>query len=260
MQHRPCALVYFGAIECRSAVSYLLDVRCILAGVLMATERESVNFKLPKSLVDSLRDQAKERNTSATDLVIQGLHLILGQTESLDFSSPDVMNVMHDIITRLEALEEKRATDATATVNGIEDRLHQIETVLEHLALSIELCIESTGRQQLSERLSNLETKLEAIALRLDQLTNALGQLRLDNRNTGRRQFSPSSNQFYPRQVEIQSYTQENLASRLGIDAATLTRERENKSASEFESWSRNRDPSSLGWRWSDDGLYNPIR
>ena len=226
----------------------------------MAIERESVNFKRTKSLVEALRAKAKERNTSATDLVIQGLHLILGQTEGIDKSSPDVIDVMHDIITRLEALEADRATDATATVNGIEDRLHQIEAVLEHLANSIELCVESTGRQQLSERLSNLETKLEAIALRLDQLTNALGQLRLDHRNTGRRQFSPSYNQFYPRQVEIQSYTSENLAKRLGVDAATLTRERENKSVSEFESWSRNRDPSSLGWRFGDDGLYHKVK
>ena len=99
----------------------------------MATLRESVNFKLPKSLVDSLRDQAKKRNTSATDLVIQGLHLILGQTEGIDFSSPDVM---HDIITRLKALEASSASDTTATVNGIEDRLYQIETALEHLARS----------------------------------------------------------------------------------------------------------------------------
>ena len=225
----------------------------------MAIERESVNFKLPKSLVEALRDQAKERNTSATDLVIQGLHLILGQTEGIDFSSREVIDVMHDIITRLEALEASRATDATATVNGIEDRLHQIETALEHLANSIELCIESTSKQQ-TERLSSLETKLEAIALRLDQLTNALGQLRLSQSNTGRRQFSPSYNQFYPRQVEIQSYTQENLAKRLGVDAATLTRERENKSRSEFESWSRNRDPSSLGWRFGDDGLYHRVK
>ena len=218
----------------------------------MATERESVNFKLPKSLVDLLRASATERNTSATDLVIQGLHLILGQTEGIDFSSPPVIDVMHDIITRLEALEASSASDATASVNCIEDRLYQIETALEHLALSIEICIESTSKQQLS--------KLEAITLRLDKLTDALGQLRLDHRNTGRRQFSPSYNQFYPRQVEIQSYTSENLASRLGIDAATLARERENKSVSEFESWSRNRDPSSLGWRFGDDGLYHRVK
>ncbi len=228
----------------------------------MAIERESLNFKLPKTLADALRAKAKEQNTSATDLVIQGLHLILGQTEGINFSSSDVIviDVMHDIITRLEALSARSASDATATVNGIEDRLHQIETALDHLANSIELCVESTSKQQQTERLSSLETKLEAIALRLDQLTNALGQLRLNHSNTGRRTFSPSSNQFYQRQVEVQSYTQDNLAKRLGVDAATLTRERENKSASEFESWSRNRDPSSLGWRRSDDGFYHPVK
>ena len=226
----------------------------------MATERESVNFKLPLPLVEALRAKAKEQNTSATDVVVQGLHLILGQTEGIDKSPSDVIDVMHDIITRLEALSASSASNATATVNGIEDRLHQIETALEHLALSIEKSIESTSKQQQTERLSSLETKLETIASRLDQLTNALGQLRLNHSNTGRRTFSPSSNQFYQRQVEVQSYTQENLAKRLGVDAATLTRERENKSVSEFESWSRNRDPSSLGWRKGDDGLYHPVK
>ena len=226
----------------------------------MATERESVNFKLPLPLVEALRAKAKEQNTSATELVVQGLHLILGQTEGIDFSPSDVIDVMHDIITRLEVLEADSASDATATVNGIEDRLHQIETSLDHLANSIEKSIEATSKQQQTERLSSLETKLETIALRLDQLTLALGQQRLPHSNTGRRTFSPSSNQFYQRQVEVQSYTQENLAKRLGVDAATLTRERENKSASEFESWSRNRDPSSLGWRKGDDGFYHPIK
>ena len=226
----------------------------------MAIERESVNFKLPLPLVEALRAKAKEQNTSATDVVVQGLHLILGQTEGIDFSSSTVIDVMHDIITRISTLEASSASDATATVNGIEDRLHQIETALDHLANSIEKSIESTSKQQQTERLSSLETKLEAIASRLDQLTNALGQLRLNHSNTGRRTFSPSSNQFYQRQVEVQSYTSDNLAKRLGVDAATLIRERENKSVSEFESWSRNRDPSSLGWRKGDDGLYHPVK
>ncbi len=194
----------------------------------MAIERESVNFKRTKSLVEALRAKAKEQNTSATDLVVQGLHLILGQTEGIDKSSSTVIDVMHDIITRLEALSASSASDATATVNGIEDRLHQIETALEHLANSIEKSIEATSKQQQTERLSSLETKLETIAKKLDQLTNALGQQRLTHSNTGRRTFSPSSNQFYQRIVEVQSYTQDNLAKRLGVDAATLIREREN--------------------------------
>ncbi len=37
-------------------------------------ERESINFKLPKPLAAALRKAARERKTTATDLVIQGLH------------------------------------------------------------------------------------------------------------------------------------------------------------------------------------------
>lgn len=56
-------------------------VNCLYAwyirGVDMTNiERESINFKLPKTLTKALRAAARERNTTATDLVIQGLHHI----------------------------------------------------------------------------------------------------------------------------------------------------------------------------------------
>ncbi len=50
-------------------------------------ERESINFKLPKTLANALRTAAAERKTSATDLVIQGLHHILGDVRGTSVSS-----------------------------------------------------------------------------------------------------------------------------------------------------------------------------
>jgi uncharacterized membrane protein YccC len=225
-------------------------------GVLMAIERESVNFKLPKSLVELLRIEAKKRNTSATELVAQGLHHILGQTEVADHRIEDVLL---QVVNRLSALEANQVNNTSSSIeSSIENRLQQIETVLGHLTQSIEQSIESTSTQQPAQQLSNLEEKLETVAKNLAQLNNALGQLRHQG-NTGRRQFS-SSHQFHGISVEIQSLTGENLARRLGVDELSLSRERESKSPSEFESWSRHRDPATRGWRFGDDGLYYPIK
>lgn len=220
----------------------------------MAIERESVNFKLPKPLVESLRAEAKKRNTSATELVVQSLHHILGETEVVENGIEDVL---HQIINRLSTLEANQVNNTSSIESSIDNRLQQIETILEQITQSIEQSIESTSTQQQARQLNNLEAKLETVAKNLAQLNNALGQLRHQG-NTNRKQFS-SSHQFHGKSVEIQSLTGENLARRLGVDELSLSRERENKTSSEFESWSRHRDPASRGWRFGDDGLYYPI-
>ncbi|BAY06704.1 hypothetical protein NIES19_59870 (plasmid) [Anabaena cylindrica PCC 7122] len=61
--------------------------------------------------------------------------------------------------------------------------------------------------------------------------------------------------------VELQAFANENLAQRLGVTSQSLIAERENKSEKEFLSWSRNRDPMSVGWKWNaESGLYQPIK
>jgi hypothetical protein len=57
--------------------------------------RESINFKLPKPLAAALRKAARERNTTATDLVLQGLQRILGSVPGTETS----------VETRLRELE-----------------------------------------------------------------------------------------------------------------------------------------------------------
>jgi transcriptional regulator NrdR family protein len=222
----------------------------------MSIERESVNFKLPKSLVESLRATAKKRNTSATELVVQGLHHVLEDTEVADNG---IEHFLHHIINQLSALQAHQLNNTPSIESSIENRLQQVETVLAHLTQSIEQSIESTSAQQQAQQLNNLEEKLETVAKSLAQLNNALSQLRQYG-NGHRRQFSSSFNQFPNRQVEIHSLPGENLARRLGVDELSLSSERENKSPSEFELWSRRRDPGSRGWRFGDDGLYYPVK
>ncbi|GAX45257.1 hypothetical protein NIES4075_62780 [Tolypothrix sp. NIES-4075] len=189
-------------------------------------ERESINFKLPKTLTLALRKAARELNTTATDLVIKGLHHVLGSVPGIE--------------------------------NSVESRLHQLEEELQHLAGSIEVGADNGTDTRQLERLGNLEQKLEAIATRLSQIEGALAVL------GQRQQTSPTRRQafnYHPPQLELQPYTGENLAKRLGVDIATLTRERENNIPAEFESWCRRKDPSPVGWRFnSNSGLYHPIK
>ncbi|MGI2904854.1 hypothetical protein [Tolypothrix sp. VBCCA 56010] len=187
-------------------------------------ERESINFKLPKALTAALRKVARDRNTTATDLVIEGLHHVLGSVPGTEL--------------------------------GVETRLHQLEKQLNHLANSTDGRVDSG----VENRLSSLEQKLEEFALRLAKIEGAIATLSQQRSHTGGGYRRQAFN-YHPPQLELQPYKSENLAKRLGVDEATLTRERENQSESEFEIWCRRKDPSPVGWRFnSKDKLYHPVK
>ncbi|PMB02611.1 hypothetical protein CEN49_25185 [Fischerella thermalis CCMEE 5273] len=150
-------------------------------------------------------------------------------------------------IALLQALEEllgefdsKNDIDVTAgskSVKQLEQKLLKLES---HLA----------------DQGSSMETKLEAITKKLELIERAIASGRLGN-NKGRRQAYP----YQQSPVELQPRTNESLARRLGVSPQGLAAERENNSAKEFLSWSRNRDPMSVAWEWNaSDGLYHPQR
>ena len=187
-------------------------------------ERESINFKLPKTLTAALRTAAADRNTTATDLVIEGLHHILGEIPGIE--------------------------------DSVETRLDQLEAQLSHLSNSTDKRVDSG----VDNRLSLLEQKLEAQALQLAKIEGAIATLSQQRSHTGGGYRRQSFN-YHPPQLELQPYTGENLAKRLGVDMATLTRERENNTPAEFEIWCRRKDPSPVGWRFnSKDGKYHPVK
>ncbi|MBW4558198.1 MAG: hypothetical protein KME59_20145 [Trichormus sp. ATA11-4-KO1] len=187
-------------------------------------ERESINFKLPKPLAAALRAVAKERNTTATNLVIQGLHYVLGDVDGME---TDVETRLHQI----EAQLTKQANQQdTPQVQGLDDSSQQ--------------------------KFEKLEQKMEAIALRLAQLEGAIALLNQRSTPSSRRQ----SYNYHPPQQQLQAYTGENLAKRLGIDLATLEREQSTQTSKDFERWCRSKDPGSLAWRRSDNGLYHPVK
>jgi len=206
-------------------------------------ERVSINFKLQEPLVEALRARAREQQTTATDLVILGLHHVLGLTATGIDSSTD--HVLHEIITRIEALETKQVINSNNTDNGTDNRLHSMATKSEPLAQSVE-----------SQRLSNLEQKLEVVIRRLELLEMAIASGRYSNNTKPRKQAYP----YQQVSVELQAMPAQNLASRLGLTPSTLTSEKEKLTTKEFISWTRNRDPRTIGWQFHpEDGLYHPV-
>lgn len=191
---------------------------------MASIERESINFKLPKTLTKALRAAARERHTTATDLVIQGLYHVLGPTPGTEVS--------------------------------VESRLHNLEAQLTAIANRQEVSVESGVENSSKQRLSQLEQKTEAIAQRLAKIEGAIAILSGRSYSNSRRQ----SNNYHPPQLELQPLPAEKLGSRLGLTPSTLIKERENKSEKEFISWTRNRDPRSIGWQFQkEDGLYHPV-
>ncbi len=152
-------------------------------------ERESINFKLPKSLVTALRAKARKLNTTATDLVIQGLHHVLEREIS--------------------------------TEDSIEKRLYKIEERLEHFAYRIENRIENDTE---SQPLSNLEQKLQEVTNRLALLESAIVQLQRGYTQNKRK--STAYPYYQQASVELLPFTQENLARRLATDVVTLSNNR----------------------------------
>lgn len=130
---------------------------------------------------------------------------------------------------------------------------------LEELLLTFDSNFDSNNSGKLEGRLDNLEshlsTKLEAITKKLELVERAIAS----NRYTTRPRKQAYS--YHQPQVELQPRTNENLAPRLGVSVQSLIAERETKSAKEFISWSRSRDPMSYGWEWNPSTkFYHPVK
>ncbi|MCC5670491.1 hypothetical protein LC653_43640 [Nostoc sp. CHAB 5784] len=131
---------------------------------------------------------------------------------------------------------------------------------LEELTSKFDSKIDIKNSGRLKKKLENLEshldTKLETITKKLELIERAIADGRYSNTRP-RRQAHP----YQQPQVELQPRNNESLAQRLAVSHQSLIAERENKSVKEFISWSRNRDPMSVGWEWNvKDGLYHPVK
>ncbi|WP_026736106.1 hypothetical protein [Fischerella sp. PCC 9605] len=190
------------------------------------TERESINFKLPKTLAQALRKAARERKTTATDLVIQGLHHILG--------------------------------DVPGTEASVEIRLYQLEEEFFRFQESIG----SSNNAQQETRLTSVEAKLEELSNKLARFEGALMQMQSSvNASRSRYKSSGYPYQYNSQPPQLQPFEEKDLAMRLNTTFSTLTEKRTTLSAKDFEMWCKDRDPSKYAWRLNEkDKLYHPVK
>ncbi len=194
-------------------------------------ERESINFKLPKTLTAALRKAARDRETTATDLVIQGLHHILGDVPGVEAS--------------------------------VEVRLYQLEEEFFRFKESI---VEDTNSYD-KVRLTNVENKIEALSHQLARLEGALMQIQSSvntsrSRSNGASRYKSSYGYNYNTQPpQLEPLDEEKLAMRLSTNAPTVQERRETMTKKEFEKWCSERDPSKRKWKYNaKDKLYHPVK
>lgn len=191
---------------------------------MTGTQRESINFKLPKPLAAALRKAARERKTTATNLVIQGLHHILG--------------------------------DVPGTEVSVEIRLAQLEEEF----FSFQESVVGTSNNHQETRLTNVEAKLEDLSQRLARFEGALMQMQNSiNASRSRNKSSyPYQNSTPPK---LEPKNQEQLAMRLNTSASTLQEKHTTLSQKDFELWTKERDLSDYSWRFNQkDKLYHPVK
>jgi septal ring factor EnvC (AmiA/AmiB activator) len=190
-------------------------------------ERESINFKLPKPLADALRAKAVELDTTATDLVIQGLQHVLG--------------------------------DVPGVESSVESRLHQIQE--EFFAIKQSISEGSTNTHH-EARLTGVESKLEELSNKLARFEGALTAMQNSiNASKSRKSGYSPYNQYNLRPPQLEPRDEEQLALRLNTNVSTLREERTTLSPEKFVAWSRERDFGKNGWRYDEKSkLYHPVK
>ena len=172
-----------------------------------------------------------------------------------------VPTVLIPVVRQLAKIHRDGHT--TALLQGLQELIAQFDSSVK-LEVTNEL-------QQVEEKLLELEThlcqqdqqvatKLEVLGKQLEKIEKAIASGKYSGGNSRPRR-SGYPYQYQQQAVEIREFAPENLAQRLGVTPQSLITERETKSEQEFISWSRNRDPSSLGWKFQvSDGMYYPIK
>ncbi|WP_243902596.1 hypothetical protein [Aetokthonos hydrillicola] len=183
-------------------------------------------IRVPTPLIEAVKDLSRLHRLGHTNAVLQGLQELISAIDSnsdIDFGASG--EAIKQLALRLEKLESRDKNDS------------DVDSLLKSV--------------------TSLEQKVEALTTRLVQMEGAISIL-------GQRQVStPTRRQafnYHPPQLELQPFTEENLAKRLAATTETIRNYRESKTPKEFESWCLQRDPGGVAWRYQKDGLYHPIK
>ena len=194
-------------------------------------------IRVPSPLIEAVQKLSRLHRLGHKNAVLHGLQSLISTIDSssdIDFGASD--EAIKQLTLRLEKLESRDQSDSEALLRSA-DRDVDSKSILKSV--------------------TSLEQKLEAIQTRIAQMEGAIALL------GQRQQTGPTRRQafnYHPPQLELQPFTEENLAKRLAADTSTIRSQRSAKNPKEFESWCRQRDPGGMGWRYKDDGLYHPVK
>ncbi|MBW4600926.1 MAG: hypothetical protein KME29_15355 [Calothrix sp. FI2-JRJ7] len=147
----------------------------------------TLNFQNPR--VDALRAAAAQRNTTATDLVIQGLNHVLG--------------------------------DIPGVSGSVEIRLYELEEEFWRLKQNINV----GANPEHERRLTALENKLETVTTQLAKFEGAITILQ-NSINASKSRRSSYSQPYNSQPIKIEPHDEKKLAFRLSTTVATLTEKR----------------------------------
>ncbi|MBD2778644.1 hypothetical protein [Iningainema tapete] len=186
-------------------------------------------LRVPTPLIEAVKELSRLHRLGQTNAVLLGLQSLISNIDSNTDSDIGASETVKQLQLRLEKLESRFDSDIDS--------------------------------KSILKSVTNLEEKLEALTTRLAQLEGAM--MVLQRNNSGAKRSSRSyPNQYYQREApQLQPFEEKNLALRLVTDVATLRQKRETMTEKEFVRWCKDRDPSSMGWRYEEkDKLYYPVK
>jgi len=163
--------------------------------------------------------------------------------------------VLHSLQSLLSEIDGN--TDIDTGASG--EVVRQLQLDIEKLESRFDSDVDS---KSILKSVTSLEEKLEAVTTKLAQLEGAIAVLQRNNSSGQRRSNRSYPNQYYQREApQLQPFEEKNLALRLVTDVATLREKRSTMTDKEFIRWCKDRDPSSMGWRYEEkDKLYHPVK
>lgn len=189
-------------------------------------------IRVPTPLIDAVKELSRLHRQGRTTKVLKGLEQLIA---AIDLENDSNIGANSEILKQLL------------------QRMDSLESRLENIDFDSNVIAKSP---------SDLEQRLEMISNRLTQLESAFVRFQnfQNSKRSTRKQYSPYTDDSQL-QSQLQSMSEENLARRLGVDTATLTKERTTSSPEDFLRWCRSRDLGRLGWQYNSQlNLYQPVK
>ena len=194
--------------------------------------KPSEMIRVPTPLIPAVRKLSRLHRQGRTSELLLGLdELILALDSNSSKINPNSQTILA-IYSRLDSLESQLSGESNSE-----------ETPSIH-------------------KNADLEQKIDYLTARMAQFAEAIIQIQnhLNNQPKRNKSYYNNNSYYQGHTPRIQPLTEESLASRLGVSAETVQRERINLPSPHFVAWCKRKDTSGIGWEFNQDtGLYHPV-